>query len=245
MPVPVAPRPESEEDVYLDPSEEQDTSEDLYLEPTEVISPPPRGTKMKPPPPFFKPALPSPDSPSKPSPDRLSSLMAPHVKTDPEVQPRWFSFPKSPPAVKPWLPTNLKESTPDPPQLEKTSVGKAETSSIENKEWFAGNCNRKRAEDLLQSVKKDGTFLIRHSSTQNSHQPYTLAVLYQEKVYNIPVRFLDDAQGYALGKEGKTNEEIFSTLDDMVSHHRHNKLHLIDIKSQTKHTTYLTNAAHL
>lgn len=55
---------------------------------------------------------------------------------------------------------------------------------------------------------QDGAFLIRHSSAQSSRQPYTLAVLYENKVYNIPIRFLEELRGYALGKEGKTNEEV-------------------------------------
>lgn len=151
---------------------------------------------------------------------------------------------------------------------------------------------------LSVSSLQDGAFLIRHSSAQNSRQPYTLAVLYQEKVYNIPIRFLEETQGYALGKEGKKSEEVraneaasgegserdrkemekkkrkrtglqegmqlrknsrlficsphsisfslpqmFTTLDEMISHHRNNQLLLIDSKSQAKHTAYLTHPA--
>uniref|UniRef100_A0A3B4ZUU9 SH2 domain-containing protein n=1 Tax=Stegastes partitus TaxID=144197 RepID=A0A3B4ZUU9_9TELE len=88
---------------------------------------------------------------------------------------------------------------------------------------------------------KDGAFLIRHSSAQSARQPFTLAVLYQQKVYNIPIRFLEDTQGYALGKEGKKNEEIFTSLDEMISHHKNNQLLLIDSKSQAKHTAHLTH----
>lgn len=55
---------------------------------------------------------------------------------------------------------------------------------------------------------QDGAFLIRHSSNLSPRQPYTLAVLYQQKVYNIPIRFLEEMQGYALGKEGKKTEEV-------------------------------------
>lgn len=145
---------------------------------------------------------------------------------------------------------------------------------LQDKVWFAGDCNRKIAEDLLLRINKvnkqlndgrvmyslftipllfylpapfwpplshqnlhlllhpflfpipsasfaqiipsssifsllqDGAFLIRHSSAQNARQPYTLAVLYQQKVYNIPIRFLGETRGYALGKEGKKNEEV-------------------------------------
>lgn len=61
---------------------------------------------------------------------------------------------------------------------------------------------------LRFSLLQDGAFLIRHSSAQSTRQPYTLAVLYQQKVYNIPIRFLEETRVYALGKEGKKNEEV-------------------------------------
>ncbi|XP_029998483.1 SH2 domain-containing protein 6 isoform X2 [Sphaeramia orbicularis] len=258
----VAPASNIEEDVYLDPNEEQeDCDDELYLEPTEATlacSPPPRGPKTMPPSP--KTALPSATPMMKPPvPRAKSSSLLPsvnEVKTGPPVEARWNTFPtKLPPPtpnVKPLLPANLKEAKSSPQNPSVTDI-KAVASSAglrvikqpenESKEWFAGDCTRKMAEDLLFSVKKDGAFLIRHSSSQNSRQPYTLAVLYQEKVYNIPIRFLEDTQGYALGKEGKKNEEIFCSLDEIISHHKDNQLLLIDSKSQAKHTAYLTHPA--
>ncbi|XP_041088431.1 B-cell linker protein isoform X2 [Polyodon spathula] len=68
-------------------------------------------------------------------------------------------------------------------------------------DWFAGSCDRKMAESLLYRINKDGSFLVRLSSAQGSKQPYTLVVLYKHKVYNIPVRYLESSQQYALGKE--------------------------------------------
>ncbi|KAG7221414.1 hypothetical protein INR49_017290 [Caranx melampygus] len=132
---------------------------------------------------------------------------------------------------------------PSPTWADAANEADASISHTHSKEWFAGDCNRKTAEDLLERVNKDGAFLIRHSSTQTSRQPYTLVVFYQQKVYNIPIRFLEETQGYALGKEGKKNEEIFTSLDEIISHHRNNQLLLIDSKSHAKHTTYLTKAA--
>lgn len=55
---------------------------------------------------------------------------------------------------------------------------------------------------------QEGSFLVRCSTAQNAQQPYTLVVLFNQKVYNIPVRFLKDSSSYALGKEGKKNEEV-------------------------------------
>ncbi|XP_028270225.1 B-cell linker protein [Parambassis ranga] len=258
MPPPLGVRPSTapvaasfEEDVYLDPNEEQEDNDDLYLEPAAACPPAPRGpvkvlpsTKPPAPIPMMKPPVPRAKSSSVlPSPNELRT-----------VEDRRASFPtKLPPptpTIKPPLPTNLKETKPCPPNppvantKTPASLGGmrvTKKSGNEDKEWFAGDCNRKTAEDLLQRISKDGAFLIRHSSAQSTRQPYTLAVLYQQKVYNIPIRFLEDTQSYALGKEGKKNEEVFSSLDEMISYHKNNQLLLIDSKSQAKHTANLTH----
>ncbi|XP_020499568.1 SH2 domain-containing protein 6 [Labrus bergylta] len=264
-PPPVRPSPapvpasNTEEDVYLDPNEEQEDNDDVYLEPTAACSPAPRAPMRMPQTP--KTALaPSPIPLMKPPvPRAQSSSLLPsfnEVKTASSVEARRATFPaKFPPpspSVKPHLPANLKEVKPSPPTPPMADIKPvvsfgaaraAKQSGDEAKEWFAGDCNRKKAEDFLEKVNKDGAFLIRHSSAQSARQPYTLAVLYQQKVYNVPIRFLGETQGFALGKEGKKNEEIFVTLEEMISHHKNNQLLLIDSKSQAKHTTYLTHPA--
>lgn len=260
MPPPPVPVSNAEEDVYLDPNEEQEDNDDLYLEPTAACTPAPRAPMRKPPSPNTVLVLPSPIPMMKPPvPRAMSNSILPslnEMKTGPSIEARRATFPtKFPPptpSVKPPLPANLREAKPSPPNPPMTdtkpvasSVGMRATKQPgnEDKAWFAGDYNRKTAEDLLLRVNMDGAFLIRHSSAQSSRQPYTLAVLYQQKVYNIPIRFLEETRGYALGKEGKKNEEVFSTLDEMISHHKNNQLLLIDSKSQAKHTTYLTHPA--
>ncbi|XP_029961649.1 B-cell linker protein isoform X2 [Salarias fasciatus] len=252
--VPPVPVPVSEEDVYLDPNVEEENNDDVYLEPTEACTPPPPGPKRMPLPPNTT-ALSAPKPIMKPPvPRATSNSFLPStmdLKTAPAVQEKRAAFPiKHPPviSVKPALSANQREvklGNPNPPMPDAKPVvfpngmRMTKQSGYENREWFAGNCSRKTAEDLLEKVNKDGAFLIRHSSAQSVRQPYTLAVLYQQKVYNVPIRFLEDAQGYALGKEGKKSEEIFPSLDEMVSHHEINQLLLIDSKSQAKHTAHL------
>ncbi|XP_040898321.1 B-cell linker protein [Toxotes jaculatrix] len=258
VPVP-GPESNTEEDVYLDPNEEQEDNDDLYLEPTAACAPAPRGPMRMPPSPktalvpssipMIKPPVPRAKSNSF-LPSLNEEKKAPAVEARPTMFPT--KLPPPAPSVKPPLPANLKEvklSPPNHPMAGTKPVASfggmraTKQSGYEDKEWFAGDCNRKTAEELLQRVNKDGAFLIRHSSAQNTRQPYTLAVLYQQKVYNIPIRFLEETHGYALGKEGKKNEEVFTTLDEMISHHRNNQLLLIDSKSQAKHTAYLTHPA--
>ncbi|XP_054467370.1 B-cell linker protein [Anoplopoma fimbria] len=254
------PASNTEEDVYLDPNEEQEDDDDLYLEPSAACPPATRAPMRMPPSPspsaglvpsatpMMKPPVPRAQSSSV-----LSSLN--ESNTAPSVEVRRATLPKLPPptpGMKPPLPANLKEakqSLLNPPVADTkpaaSSGGMKATKPYRNedKEWFAEDCNRKTAEDHLLRVNKDGAFLIRHSSAQSGRQPYTLAVLYQQKVYNIPIRFLEETRGYALGKEGKKNEEIFGALDEMISHYNNNQLLLIDSMSQAKRTTYLTYPA--
>ncbi|XP_077416378.1 SH2 domain-containing protein 6 [Vanacampus margaritifer] len=241
----------TEEDVYLDPNEEQRDNDDLYLEPAAACPPAPQGpmrmsssTKTSlTHSPIMKPPLPRAKSNSF-----LPSLT--EAKTAPNFEARFITS-KLPLLTEGFKPASLKEtmlSHANPLMLKTknaTSGGGRTTKQlgIEDKEWFAGDCTRKTAEDLLLRANKDGAFLIRHSSAQSARQPFTLAVLYQHKVYNIPVRFLEEMQGFALGKEGKKREEVFTSLDEIVMHHKKNQLYLIDSKSQAKHAVYLSHVA--
>ncbi|XP_043561147.1 cytokine-dependent hematopoietic cell linker-like [Chiloscyllium plagiosum] len=83
--------------------------------------------------------------------------------------------------------------------------------SVDGKIWFSSNYDRKAAEEALVKFNKDGCFLIRKSSGQDSKQPYTLVVLYKRRVYNIPVRYIELTKEYALGKE-KNGEEVSDLL---------------------------------
>ncbi|KAI1901129.1 hypothetical protein AGOR_G00057020 [Albula goreensis] len=262
-PVPApAPAPPVEEDVYLDPNEGQGDSDDLYLEPNAACPPPPRGMRMPPPPKTMTREAPPPRTGPREAPPTMMKPPVPRVMSSSHLQGDSKTAPppevKRPPfAMKPPPPTTvtkppppaLKESKPSPPlppQVESpaggmktTALPGGEDSRLQDKEWFAGNCDRKAAEAILSRVNKDGAFLVRRSLGQNARQPYTLVVLYRQKVYNIPIRYLEDTQGYALGKEGKKNEEVFSSLQEIVSHHKDKPILLIDSKSQAKHTTYL------
>ncbi|XP_061754347.1 B-cell linker protein isoform X2 [Nerophis ophidion] len=240
-----------EEDVYLNPNEEQGDDDDLYLEPAAACPPGPRGlirisssTKTSlTSSPIMKPPVPRAKSNSF-----LPSLI--EVKTAPTFEARAATFPSKPPPTmpgfKPPLPAMLSPLNPRLTDMKHATFGGARvTEGTENEDpvWFAGNCDRKTAEDLLLRINTDGTFLIRHSSGQTARQPFTLAVLYQQKVYNVPIRFLEEMQGFALGKEGKKSEEVFRSLDEMVMHHKVYQLYLIDSKSQAKHAVFLTHSA--
>ncbi|XP_061645995.1 B-cell linker protein isoform X2 [Phyllopteryx taeniolatus] len=101
------------------------------------------------------------------------------------------------------------------------------------KPWFAGKCDRKTADQLLFHANKDGAFMVRKSSGQDKHQPYTLVVYNKSRVYNIPIRFIHTRQQYALGRE-KKGEEYFHSISHIIENHQKNPLVLIDGKSNSK-----------
>ncbi|XP_028852322.1 B-cell linker protein [Denticeps clupeoides] len=251
------PPANQEEDVYLDPNEDQDERDELYLEPTAASLPTNRGPMPLPPSP--KAMMPLPTLMKPPIP-RSSTLPVMEGRTVVPAESRRSSFPtKLPPPtpmMKPPLPCTVKEPKPGlplpvsvdggsvPPCGPKMTGQKgSEEVGLEGREWFAGKCDRRAAEELLLRISKDGAFLVRRSSSSDARQPYTLVVLYRQKVYNIPVRYIEATKSYALGKEGKKNEELFSSLQEIISHHEDNPILLIDSKTQAKHTAHLTQAA--
>uniref|UniRef100_A0A8B9RTT8 B cell linker n=1 Tax=Accipiter nisus TaxID=211598 RepID=A0A8B9RTT8_9AVES len=111
-------------------------------------------------------------------------------------------------------------------------------AGVYSKAWYAATCDRKTAEDALYRSNKDGSFLIRKSSGQDSRQPYTLVVFYNRRVYNIPIRFIESTRQYALGRE-KSGEERFDSVAEIVENHQHTSLVLIDSQNNTKDSTKL------
>ncbi|XP_069719975.1 B-cell linker protein [Phaenicophaeus curvirostris] len=111
-------------------------------------------------------------------------------------------------------------------------------AGVHSKAWYAATCDRKTAEDALYRSNKDGSFLIRKSSGQDSRQPYTLVVFYNRRVYNIPIRFIESTRQYALGRE-KSGEERFDTVAEIVENHQRTSLVLIDSQNNTKDSTKL------
>ncbi|XP_053726827.1 B-cell linker protein isoform X1 [Synchiropus splendidus] len=235
----------ADEDVYMDPDKQAE--DELYLEPVDP-SPVCQGVKVMPPDysqssaPRLKPPVPRAQS--------NSSLPSFNVAKPANFDVGRNTFPlvlPPAPSFKPPLPQNLKplgsvKRNKDDSKGEASSDSSVQIKLPDNevKEWFAGNCSRKQAEEHLLGVNMDGAFLIRKSSNQCGQQPFTLVVLLQQKVFNIPIRLLEETQSYVLGKEGKKIEEKFSNLQELILYHQKNHLHLIDSNSQAKHTTFLT-----
>lgn len=105
--------------------------------------------------------------------------------------------------------------------------------------WYAGNCDRHAVESALLRLQKDGAYTIRPSSGPHGSQPFTLAVLLHGRVFNIPIRQLDGGHHYALGREGRNHEELFSSVVAMVQHYVQHPLPLVDRHSGSRQLTCL------
>ncbi|XP_023826321.1 B-cell linker protein isoform X1 [Salvelinus sp. IW2-2015] len=127
------------------------------------------------------------------------------------------------------------------PTAENKLTDAEERADVLKKPWYASTCDRKTAEDTLVRLNKDGAFLIRKSSGQDRHQPYTLVVYYNSRVYNIPVRYIQASQQYTLGRE-KKGEERFTSVSHIIENHQRNPLVLIDSQRNTKDFTKLCYA---
>ncbi|XP_038641384.1 B-cell linker protein-like isoform X3 [Scyliorhinus canicula] len=130
---------------------------------------------------------------------------------------------------------NLPTPVTKPPVPIRKPIGK---QNLLSNSWYASMCDRKAAEAVLYENGKDGAFLVRPSSGCGRNQPYTLAVLYKGKVYNIPIRLIEGSNQYVLGKE-KAGEMRFHSVQGMIDNYQHNTLILIDQQNNTKDSTLL------
>ncbi|XP_019902963.2 B-cell linker protein isoform X2 [Esox lucius] len=142
--------------------------------------------------------------------------------------------------AKKFLPQKFTSQKPErgAPTAENQFMDAEEAADVLKKPWYASTCDRKTAEEALIRSNKDGSFLIRKSSGQDTQQPFTLVVLYNSRVYNIPVRYIQGRKQYALGRE-KKGEERFASVSHMIENHQRNPLVLIDSQNNTKDSTKL------
>ncbi|XP_072879233.1 SH2 domain-containing protein 6 isoform X2 [Chlorocebus sabaeus] len=119
------------------------------------------------------------------------------------------------------------------------SASTAEDSDLLAQPWYSGNCDRHAVESALLRLQKDGAYTVRPSSGPHGSQPFTLAVLLRGRVFNIPIRRLDGGHHYALGREGRNHEELFSSVATMVQHFMRHPLSLVDRHSGSRELTCL------
>nr|XP_020825200.1 SH2 domain-containing protein 6 isoform X1 [Phascolarctos cinereus] len=114
-----------------------------------------------------------------------------------------------------------------------------EEASMLSQPWYSAHCDRHTVENALLHLQKDGTYTVRPSSDPQGLKPFTLAVFFHDHVYNIPIRWLDARQQYALGREGKSYEKLFPTVAAMVHHFSQHPLLLVNRHTGDCHYTCL------
>ncbi|XP_037384751.2 SH2 domain-containing protein 6 [Talpa occidentalis] len=119
------------------------------------------------------------------------------------------------------------------------STSAAEDSSLLHQPWYSGNCDRQAVENVLLRFQKDGAYTVRPSSEPHGSQTLTLAVLLHGRVFNVPIRRLDGGRHYALGREGRNHEELFSSVAAMIEHYTQHPLPLVDRHSGSRQFTCL------
>ncbi|XP_033835687.2 B-cell linker protein isoform X2 [Periophthalmus magnuspinnatus] len=213
-------------------------SSDKLREPRPLPHPKPLPRERSPKP-LMKPKL-----PVKPSFREFENRTLPLTPSEPAPLPsKAFSLDLKRPKIPiPHFLSHRQTDQHDVPDKGCVEENKAEIKSEEelhSKPWFAQFCDRKTADEALLECYQDGAFLVRKSSGHDAQQPYTLVVLYNNRVYNIPIRFIQSSQQFALGRE-KRGEEYFSSLTHIIEHHERTPLVLIDSQSNSKDATRLT-----
>lgn len=107
-------------------------------------------------------------------------------------------------------------------------TGKQIESSLDE-EWYVGNISRQDAEEALRTIDQDGTYLVRNSSKKTTAQPFVLMVLFNDKVYNVQIRYDQRQAVYLLGTGGK---EHFQSVPQMIDYFTRTPLLLIDGKDR-------------
>ncbi|XP_061448665.1 SH2 domain-containing protein 6-like [Rhineura floridana] len=131
----------------------------------------------------------------------------------------------------------LAENLPEDGCLKSGSL--PDDSGMQNKAWYAGSCDRRTAEAALLRYNKDSAYMVRQSSRQGWNQPFTLVVLFNNHVYNIPIRYLEGSHQYMLGKDGKSHKKLFDSVSSIIQTYTEHPLVLIDGSTSAKEQTCL------
>ncbi|XP_022244800.1 B-cell linker protein-like isoform X2 [Limulus polyphemus] len=94
---------------------------------------------------------------------------------------------------------------------------KKEKDLIHQYSWFH-DVERDTAEQLLQQQDGDGVYLVRQSRRAGHANPYTLTILFSNRIFHLNLRQRPDGL-FALGRE-KPREKTFSTVAELISYHQ-------------------------
>uniref|UniRef100_A0AAY4E7G7 SH2 domain-containing protein n=1 Tax=Denticeps clupeoides TaxID=299321 RepID=A0AAY4E7G7_9TELE len=76
-------------------------------------------------------------------------------------------------------------------------------------------------------LQQEGAFLVRDCSKSTAREPYVLVVFYDNRVFNIQIRFDQSTQKYSLGT-GLRTHDTFDSVADIIKFHSIFPVILID-----------------
>ncbi|XP_066498157.1 cytokine-dependent hematopoietic cell linker [Hoplias malabaricus] len=88
----------------------------------------------------------------------------------------------------------------------------------EELDWYVGPFSRVEAEHALHLVNREGAYLVRDCSRNTTNEPYVLAVFYENRVFNVQIRYSKETSKYTLGTRIKTND-TFDSVSDIIKFH--------------------------
>ncbi|KAG9263757.1 cytokine-dependent hematopoietic cell linker [Astyanax mexicanus] len=97
----------------------------------------------------------------------------------------------------------------------------------DKQDWYVGAFSRVEAEHALHLVNQEGAYLVRDCSRNTTNEPYVLAVFYENRVFNIQIRFCQETSKYSLGTRVKTND-TFDSVAEIIKFHSIFPIVLID-----------------
>ncbi|XP_062874872.1 cytokine-dependent hematopoietic cell linker [Trichomycterus rosablanca] len=97
----------------------------------------------------------------------------------------------------------------------------------EQQDWYVGAFSRVEAEHALHLVNREGAFLVRDCSRNTTQEPFVLALFYDNRVFNIQIRFCNQTCKYSLGTRVKTHDK-FDSVSDIIKFHSIFPIVLID-----------------
>ncbi|KAB5554178.1 hypothetical protein PHYPO_G00047180 [Pangasianodon hypophthalmus] len=114
----------------------------------------------------------------------------------------------------------------DTEQASYTGHSKPVETSAEQ-EWYVGGFSRVEAEHALHLVNREGAFLVRDCSRNTKQEPYVLAVFYDNRVFNVQIRFCNETCKYTLGTRIRT-DDAFDSVAEIIKFHSIFPILLID-----------------
>ncbi|XP_053505682.1 cytokine-dependent hematopoietic cell linker isoform X2 [Ictalurus furcatus] len=114
----------------------------------------------------------------------------------------------------------------DTEQASYTGHSKPVEASAEQ-EWYVGGFSRVEAEHALHLVNREGAFLVRDCSKNTTQEPYVLALFYDNRVFNVQIRFSKETGKYTLGTRIKT-DDTFESVAEIIKFHSIFPILLID-----------------